>query len=373
MENIIETVGHAADNAPTVAAAARENLERVVAKGRTNAGPVIERLLSQVPEDRVVTARALSFGTDGSRPFMSTRSGTQLGLHSNALGQAASTFGVPSKYARELAYAGGADNGWRRDLFGRVMSEHAAHAETRHLVRSIGGEARAFLSDSYGRYDCRPLLEAFVSAATRVGAVPYEGVATDLRAQVRAIIPQVFEPVPGEPMVFGLAWSNSDFGVGAYGISAFAIRLICLNGMVGESNLRRVHLGGKLPDDLRLSDATYRKNTDYLASLTRDVIDNVLSTRAIEGRVAMVRAAHAQEVDWRRGFARVSKLLTKGEAEQVKTAFEGTDEVMLPPGRTAWRFSNALSWVANGVEDPERKLELQRAAGQVVDLAAQAA
>ena len=39
---------------------------------------------------------------------------------------------------------------------------------------------------------------------------------------------------------------------------------------------------------------------------------------------------------------------------------------MLPEGKTAWRFSNALSWVAGQTNNADRKLDLQRAAGVAI-------
>ena len=62
--------------------------------------------------------------------------------------------------------------------------------------------------------------------------------------------------------------------------------------------------------------------------------------------------------------------LEQKEADLTKAedAFKGTDVEMLPAGNTAWRMSNAISWVANGITDADKRLEVERAAGKVIDL-----
>jgi len=72
--------------------------------------------------------------------------------------------------------------------------------------------------------------------------------------------------------VVGLAQTNSDFGCGSYSISAFCLRLVCVNGLITESAMKEIHLGGKLPDAIEFSAETYAKDTDALVSATRDIV-----------------------------------------------------------------------------------------------------
>jgi hypothetical protein len=60
-----------------------------------------------------------------------------------------------------------------------------------------------------------------------------------------------------------------------------------------------------------------------------------------------------------------------GPRRDAAKAFESADTHNLPEGATAWRLSNAISWIAAqaGVE-PERKLELSKIAAQVLPKAA---
>jgi hypothetical protein len=61
-----------------------------------------------------------------------------------------------------------------------------------------------------------------------------------------------------------------------------------------------------------------------------------------------------------------TRTLPKQVQKSVVDAFESPDVINLPEGNTAWRASNAISWVARHTEDAEMRLDLERAAGALV-------
>jgi hypothetical protein len=346
---------------------ARARLNTVIEKGMASAGAVIDRVLNTIPEDRVVATTAIKglMTADGELRVGFGNADALRGVHRHARRQLCDRLGIPNQYADDLCVSG-EGSAWRRNLFGQTLREHLDHAGERFLMRSVDGQVRGVLSDKFRRLDGRPMLDAFVAGCKAIGAVPTEGVATDLRYSVRAIIPTILEPIPGEYMVAGLSQTNSDFGAGQYAVSAFMLRLVCLNGMVGESGIKQVHLGGRLPQNVELSAETYRKDTLTMVSATGDVVRALLGPAAIEKRMDIIRKAATTETDSAAMFKKIGALLSKGEKEAVKQAYEGDDVLMLPAGQTAYRFSNALSWVANSVKDEERKLDLQAAAGAII-------
>jgi hypothetical protein len=184
-----------------------------------------------------------------------------------------------------------------------------------------------------------------------------------LRSTVRCILPRISEPVEGELMVFGMAWSNSDFGHGAYGLSVFALRLVCLNGMVGSTLVKQHHIGSRLADDLQYSQRTYELDTQATASAAGDIVKKYFGADSIAAQENQIRQLYTEKVDPKREVAGL-KSLTKAETRKVLDAYQGSDTQMMPAGQTKWRFANALSWVANSTEDADRKIELQQAAGK---------
>ncbi len=350
---------------------AKEILEKKIEQGRASAAALYERVHAEAPHDVVAKGKALTFDAtwDNAAAFgaMEVVFGGQRGaVHKHALGQVAQRAGVPTQYLVELVAS---KDEWKKELAGQILNRHYGQGETdtRFLLRSVKGQVRGFLSDKYRRLDSRPLLEAFAEECNKVGAVPVDGISSDTRVSLRALNPTVYEPVPGEAVAFGVEWHNSDFGAGAHSLRAFMLRVWCLNGATMENAMAQVHLGRGISDDVELSKRTYDLDTRASISALRDVVGGLLSHRKIEAGIATVRAAADKEVTWAAVAPQLSKALLKGELKGVRDAYESQDVYNLPPGQTMWRVSNALSWIAGSTEDADRKLELQRLAGQVLD------
>lgn len=348
---------------------AKEILEKKIEAGRASAKALYERVHEDAPVDTIAKGRALDFDGrwDNQAGAMEVQYGNHRGpAHKHALGQLAQRAGVPTQYLAELVAS---KDEWRKRLAGEILNRHYhdGEGETRFLLRSVKGQVRGFLSDKYRRLDSRPLLEAFAEECNKVGAVPVDGIASDTRVSLRALNPTVYEPVPGEVVAFGVEWHNSDFGAGAHSLRAFMLRVWCLNGATMENALSQVHLGRGISEDIELSKKTYELDTRASISALRDVVGGLLSHRRIEASIATVRQAAEKEVTWAQVAPQLSKALLKGEMKAAKDSFESQDVYNLPPGNTMWRVSNALSWIAGSTEDADRKLELQRLAGQVLD------
>lgn len=369
-----------AEAAGEAARAARDKFEALIERGRTGAQAVIDQVTNQVITDRVVKGHRLIFdpveahgiedvggstspapwgpdavtvhSEDGSLPLRP--------LHDNALTQACERAGINLSFAGHLRGLGE----YGRELLAHNLNKLHRHSPSkRYLLREANGEVRGFLSDSFRRIDCRPILESFAGACASIGAVPVEGYALETRVVVKAMLPAVFEPVPDEPLAFGLVWQNSDFGNGAHSVRAFALRAWCTNFAILEECLRQVHLGRRLSDDVAFSERTYELDTRTVASAVSDIVRHELSPEKIDSYQRAVREANDQRLDPRSAVAALRKRLTAGEVEAVTEAFNSPDVVNLPPGQTAWRMSNAVSWVAGRAESPERKLHLMQVAG----------
>lgn len=365
-------------NSASVEVASRVALEKIVDEGVSRTSATIEKVLTEVPTDIITNAKAIRVGVLGGgydpngRPLPGGKFLSAWGIENskldisqvtdNAMGQLCGRLELPAPYLRSMVEG----EPWQQALSTRVMNEHLDHANQRLLVRSYGPTHRAFLSDRYRRLDSRPLLESFVTACQGVGAVPVEGLASDTKCSIRAILPRVVEPVPGEYMVLGLNWSNSDYGAGTYAVSFFAMRLLCQNGMLGESAIKQVHLGGRLPEDLQFSQRTYDQDTRTSASATTDIVRSLLSPAAVDKRLALIRDAASQETTFAAAYRSLRNQLNKGETKALKESFESSESILLPAGQTKWRFSNALSWIANQTESADRRGELQALAGRVV-------
>ena len=348
-------------------AKAREILERKIAQGRASASHLFEHANTKMPVDVIVKGKALEFTTTGEMPLPRVEivyGSSRAQIHKHALGQLASRAGVPGQYLGELV----AGKGWQRDLAAEILNRHYHDGEpdSRYLVRAVDAQVRGVLSDRYRRLDSRPLLERFAMKCQEVGAVPIDGTVTDTRLALKAILPTVYEPVAGEVMALGIEWSNSDFGAGLHAVRAFIFRLWCSNGATMENSLAQVHLGGRLSDDIEFSRNTYQLDTRTSVSALGDVIDATLGERKVVALLEGIKAAHEKGVEWKSVKSGLQKKLLKSELKAAEDAFNSDDVINLPEGKSLWRASNAVSWLAGKEEDADRKLELQRVAGEIL-------
>jgi|SRR5579871_75883 len=325
---------------------------------------VIEQVQNDVPQDMIVAGKALRFesGEKGLAIITPDTKADALAIHPHALRQAAERVNFPGRYLTELQA-----KDWGKQLIAHNLTELYGHLNgDRFLLRNVKGETRGFLSDHFRRLDSRPLLEAFVGAIRQYGARPIDGFALQTKIKVRCFLPYVFEPFPGELVAIGAELGDSDFGDGYLTLSLILERMWCTNLATLESVLKQVHLGKRLPDNVRLSERTYALDTQTMASAIKDLSENVLGPGAVNQTLGLLKAANEEKIATHDIQNWVKKNLNKEEGVNVVEKFASPDIELLPAGQTKWRWSNALSWLSNETQDEHRKLELQEYAGEVV-------
>jgi hypothetical protein len=351
----------------------RHKMEKQIEAGKASAMQLFEHAHSAVPDDAIVRGGAMQFVSAQGRLEMAFgMAGSSLPLHRHALNQVAQKADIPYK-----TLSGWIDSPdpWEREMAAEVLNRIFHNKSTvkgkdvsgaRMLVRSFKSDRRAVLSDRFRRLDNRPLLEQFAASCKDIGAVPVEGIITDLQLRLKAYLPLVFEPVEGEVMCFGLSWGNSDFGAGRHVIRCFCRRLWCTNDAEMEDVLAQVHIGSRLAESFEFSQKTYELDTAAQVSAMKDVIMGALAPKNVHAMLDTIKRCDEQKLDWKNVSSAITKKLLKHELKAVREAFDGDDVVNLPANHSPWRLSNAISWIAGKTEDADRKLQLQRIAGMIV-------
>jgi hypothetical protein len=359
--------------ASEAAKAGRIKMEEIIHRGLASAKAVADQVEKQVPQDRIVKSGALmvlpSSLIGGDCFSLSLPDVKPQRLHRHALGQLCELAAVPGRYIADLAGRGA----WGRELAADNLNRVLRNSEQkRHLLRSVTvgdslAEVRGIVSDRFRRLDARPMLDAFMGACQKIGAVPIEGYALDTKVKMRAVLPMVFEPLPNEVMIWGIEWGNSDFGDGGHTLSLWNMRTWCTNLAVCNQVLRQVHIGKRLDDNIQYSDRTYQLDTQANVSALQDVIQVTLGPERVNAYQQIIRDAAEMEVGKDNVGQILKKKLGKEEVARVQAAFDSPDVVNLPEGNTMYRLSNAVSWFAQSTDiTPNRKLELQRIAGELL-------
>jgi hypothetical protein len=115
------------------------------------------------------------------------------------------------------------------------------------------------------------------------------------------------------------------------------------------------------------SERTYELDAQTTVSALKDVIQRQLNAEQLHQHMELIRRANGRPVDANQASDLLRKALQKHEADSVVEAYNSPNTVNMPAGNSMWRLSNAISRVAIKTEDAERKLEISKVAGQVLN------
>jgi len=352
-----------------------DRIQSLLKPGKEQAGQLLQRLQTDHITDAVVPIGPDAGPRRPSIVFGSGQVGIEYGaqcraFHPHAATQFGSKLGIPSTWLRESLTG----QRWQREMVADVMAITLAHTDQRSrlLLRSVGGQVRGVLSDQYRRLHSPILANAYAEVCNSAGAVPYRASCDDIRWQVSALLPQPLTielPNHGQDVVAAcLHIRSSDFGAGPLELSFELLRVVCVNGLIGKSALRQVHLGGRLPDDLGLSDQTYRLDSETQASAIQDIGRKLLSTEHIRQELLAVHRAAEKAIDPQnevQGLVR-AKRITKTEAKALEQVMIRNEPAQIPSGpATTYKMAHALSWVSKSVA-AGRRFELEDLAGSLV-------
>ena len=362
---------------------AKDKLYKEINEGKDCVEETLNRIFTQVPKDVIVPANRIEFlpevhPQNGKGLILGHPTSTNsterewLGVHDNALMQMCSKANLPIRYARDLISQFNKEKEdesfWGPELLAHNFNELMKNSNQRHLLRSYKGELRGFLSDRYKRLDSQQLAEKFVEGMNQVGAIPVKGDFSDTSFHLRALLPQVYEPIPNEVLAFGMSWSNSDYGRGANVIEIFALRLWCTNYAIGQNCMRQVHIGRRFSaGGIEFSEKTQDLDTQASVSAMSDVIQGGLKENNIHKILSSIRDAYEEDIHPKTVFAKLHKRMGKVLAEEVIETYNSADVENLPAGNSKWRMSNAISWVAKE-KDIDQRFKLMRIAGEYANM-----
>lgn len=241
------------------------------------------------------------------------------------------------------------------------------------MVRTLDGNARAFLSHKYRRLDNGAILEAVYPYLASIPGLQFESVAlTDSKMYLKVVTPQFkFEMQPGDVVQAGAVISNSEVGLGSLSVQRLIFRCRCSNGLiVPDAGYRKTHIGrvnGVSDDGLTVySDETLEAEDKAFFLKARDTIMSALSEATF-----VMAAEKMQRTIGMRITGNPTKavemlatrfLLNEAESSGVLASLMG-DQMF-----TAYGLVNAVTDVSKAVDSYDRATELESIGGRLVEL-----
>lgn len=195
---------------------------------------------STAKKDFIASTAALEMTNTGELALESNTTFDEFPITDHAHSQIAARLDIPAKYYNRMRSGAPA-------LLAANVNDWFHSNPERRMIRTLNGQARAFLSDRYHRLDNFDLAEAVLPILAEMG----EGIRivstelTDSRMYIKVINERLeLEVKKGDVVQAGIAISNSEVGLGALKVEPLIYRLVCENGMIAQDySKKRYHVG----------------------------------------------------------------------------------------------------------------------------------
>lgn len=254
-------------------------------------------------------------------------------------------------------------------------SRRAGKPDSR-MVRTLDGNVRGLLSSRYRILDAHDMLEATLPVMMDKGMEVVSSEVTEKRLFIKALSPNLKAEVKkGDVVQYGLVVSTSDVGAGSVRVEPLIYRLVCLNGMISSTAIRKFHVGkNQAEDDIRelLSDNTRQLSDAAFWAQVRDVVLGSMRPENFEAQVDRLRVAANEEIknfDLPRVVEltmEATRLSGEGKKNSIIAALASGNE---GAGLTRWGLINAFTRAAYDESNSyEESIEMERAAGSILEL-----
>lgn len=197
---------------------------------------------------------------------------------------------IPASYYDRMMYE-------NSDLLATNANSWFKKNPCHRMVRTLDGNARAFLSDRYRRIDNIEILQAVLPIIGQIENARFESCElTDNRLYIKVVNPNLQSDIDvGDIVQAGVVISNSEIGNGSVCVQPLVFRLVCQNGMiVNDTQLRKNHVGRiNISDENRLlySDDTLKAEDITFLMKIQDTVQAAVDEVRFHQVVNLMREA----------------------------------------------------------------------------------
>ncbi len=244
------------------------------------------------------------------------------------------------------------------------------------MIRTLDGNVRGLLSSRYRILDSHDMLESVLPTMLDSGMDIVSSEVTERRLFIKALSPKLqSEVTKGDVVQYGLVVSTSDVGAGSVRVEPLIYRLICENGMIADTAMRKFHMGRNQADEnIRelLSDSTRALDDRAFWASVRDIVIASMKPENFEKQVDRLREAAGEKIE-SFDLPRIVELSMKatginGEMKKnsILSALASGNE---GAGLTRWGLVNSFTRAAQADHfSYEESIEMERAAGTILEL-----
>jgi len=290
------------------------------------------------------------------------------GITGFAHGQIANKTGIPKKYYDKMIEDG------KPDLLATNINAWLPQKDKR-LVRVLGNDVRALLSDRYRVIDNHDVLytslEEINNVQEKLGFnIDIERAdVTETRLYMKAISKDLtddimYKPTESSPVYGGIIITNSEVGCGAFKVEPYMHVQVCSNGMVSDMSLRRIHVGReKDAGIINWSDVTRELEDRALWSKIRDMIQQTFDPEIFHKWVDEINGV--AQIEIAKPTLAIDNVikrfdLPKGRKDDLLDQFAKESPNM-------WGLSMAVTRVAQDLENYDQQVEWEKVGSKILE------
>lgn len=318
---------------------------------------------AELKQDYIADTRHLHLGTDGDLLFVEQDIFVPTPLCHRQVGE---RVGIPAKYYDRMKTEA-------PELLAQNVNHWFQFKPENRMVRTMDGEARAFLSSQYRRLDNYDLMEAVLPVLAEIPDLQVSSCeVTENRLYVKCVTKRMEAEIKkGDPVQAGLVVSNSEVGLGAFSVEPMLYILKCSNGLIAPAyGMRKHHVGRKIDAEESarelFSDEAMQADDRAFWLKARDIIKGALSQDLFERLVNEMQQAGQQRIQGHPAkaveqLANKMQLTQKEEGGILQHLIEGADLSMLG-------MSQAVTRTSQDIDSYDRATELERMGHQIITL-----
>lgn len=339
---------------------------------------------AELKRDLLVPVEKLAMTVCGTRPELAVAARNDVesfGILDYAHGQIAEYADIPMAYYRRMLSE---DPDLLATNVNRWMRAKVGSKDSRRMVRTLDGKARALLSDKYRPLENEDLAEAILPVLLDMDLLILSCEITDRRLYIKAVDRRIERDVPtgrhmgdGSHIFFdtvspAITVGNSEIGAGSLYIETGTYTKVCTNLAMIGTNMRKYHTGARaaVTDEVMalLTDETKKATDRAVWMQVRDMVKAAFDAAKFDAMVQKLGAASKDQIegdDVVEVVERVGKRFTLNEGERkgvLSKLIEGGDLTRYGVHAAITRFSQEKD------VDYDRATELERIGGDVIEL-----
>jgi len=242
--------------------------------------------------------------------------------------------------------------------------------DNKRMVRTLGGDTRALLSNSYQRIEHEHIAAVALPILSDLKGVKIVSCEiTDRRLYIHFVVETVQGEVKrGDWVQAGGIISNSEIGFGAVSVSGLLWRLECLNGMKSGHTFRRAHVGRQVEDSEALWADDTKKADDHAVLLkVRDMVKAVVDETSFKQNLLKMQGLVDPKITG--NIQKSVEVLSNTVG--LPSSMQGDILQSLAAGGdlSAWGMLNAVTQQAHKATNYDDAVEIEAAGGALLNLA----